>query len=954
MNYLVSLPQNTIDIFHTFTEKPEGEWFVTSDPAGCNVGSGGGTSWLLSQAWKKTASDQSFTDWLSKEKRILIHGGGQSRRLPSYASAGKLLLPVPVYRWERGQRLNQTLIDLQLPLLEKLIDLAPTSSHTMIASGDALIRCDTPPSHLPDVDIISFGLSVDPSLASRHGVFICSRAKPESLEYMLQKPSTALLRDLAVENLFYIDLGIWILSDRAVEVLMKKCGWDRTKEKYNEGQPNLYDFYGTFGLSLGTHPSEPDPEIVALTTRIINLPAGEFYHFGTSREIISSSLALQNKVSDQRAIWSRNVKPHPAMFIQNSRVDCALSEQHSTLWIENSHVSAGWLLEGEQLVTGVPENSWNLHLPRGICLDIAPIGSSEYVIRPYGIDDSFRGPLHSPDTLWMNQSLSNWLEERNISSKDTGFSDDSDLFEIPLFPVIQLDDDTEPLIQWMITGERKGRDHWLQAKRLSALEIAKHANLRSLEKQRNYFRYLNWQQLAKNYKRSVFYQIDLNHAAREFALAHIPLPAPLPQNEEPLIQIHDHMFRSRVHRYRGEDHIYHKSRAFQILQERILQPIRETKVTPTCTVFADQIVWSRSPVRIDLAGGWTDTPPYSVLSGGAVVNISLELNGQPPLQAFIRPTNEKSITLRSIDLGEREVIHSYEELFLYNQVGSTFAIPKAALCLSGFHPDFCGESYPDLSNQLKALGTGLEISFLSAVPKGSGMGTSSILSATILGALSDFCNLGWDSFEICNRTLGLEQLLTTGGGWQDQYGGVFPGVKLLETTSGWNQIPRLRWLPDNIFTDPASQASMLLYYTGITRVAKNLLAEIVEGMFLNEQEKLTVLKDMKHHALDTWEAIQLGNYTNYGEKIAKTWNQKNQLDADTSNPAIESIIRKIDDLSLGYKLPGAGGGGFLYICAKDPQAASIIKKRLLEEPTNPRSRFVDMKISRSGLQISRS
>ena len=56
-----------------------------------------------------------------------------------------------------------------------------------------------------------------------------------------------------------------------------------------------------------------------------------------------------------------------------------------------------------------------------------------------------------------------------------------------------------------------------------------------------------------------------------------------------------------------------------------------------------------------------------------------------------------------------------------------------------------------------------------------------------LGAISDFCGLNWDKNEICNRTLILEQLLATGGGWQDQYGGVLRGVKLLQTHAGMDQ-----------------------------------------------------------------------------------------------------------------------------------------------------------------------
>jgi galactokinase/mevalonate kinase-like predicted kinase len=62
----------------------------------------------------------------------------------------------------------------------------------------------------------------------------------------------------------------------------------------------------------------------------------------------------------------------------------------------------------------------------------------------------------------------------------------------------------------------------------------------------------------------------------------------------------------------------------------------------------------------------------------------------------------------------------------------------------------------------------------------------------------------------------------------------------------------------------------------------------------------------------------------------------------------------IDDLCLGYKLPGAGGGGYLYMIAKDPEAAARIKQILTENKINRNARFVDMTLSTTGLQISRS
>jgi galactokinase/mevalonate kinase-like predicted kinase len=62
----------------------------------------------------------------------------------------------------------------------------------------------------------------------------------------------------------------------------------------------------------------------------------------------------------------------------------------------------------------------------------------------------------------------------------------------------------------------------------------------------------------------------------------------------------------------------------------------------------------------------------------------------------------------------------------------------------------------------------------------------------------------------------------------------------------------------------------------------------------------------------------------------------------------------VDDLCLGYKLPGAGGGGYLYMVAKDPEAAARIKQIINSAQPNPNARFVDMTLSKTGLQVSRS
>ena len=342
------------------------------------------------------------------------------------------------------------------------------------------------------------------------------------------------------------------------------------------------------------------------------------------------------------------------------------------------------------------------------------------------------------------------------------------------------------------------------------------------------------------------------------------------------------------------------------------------------SVYDDQIVWGRSPVRIDIAGGWTDTPPYCLMEGGNVVNLAIELNGQPPLQAYVKPCREPHIILRSIDLGATEVVETNEQLADFKKVGSPFSIPKAALALAGF---------------LTVLGTGS----IHRLPAAGSLRLRHRADAALghscrqrtgheqhsgshgAGRAQRLLLAGWDKNEIGHRTLVLEQLLTTGGGWQDQFGGVLGGVKLLQTNRGFEQNPLVRWLPNDLYTQPEYAQCHLLYYTGITRTAKTILAEIVRRMFLNEHDQLRLLRQMRQHALDMYEAIQRQDFQQMGLAVRRTWQQNQQLDSGTNPPEVAALTTLVDDLCLGYKLPGAGGGGYLYMVAKDPEAAARIK-----------------------------
>ena len=584
------------------------------------------------------------------------------------------------------------------------------------------------------------------------------------------------------------------------------------------------------------------------------------------------------------------------------------------------------------------------------------IGEHDFIARPYGLDDIFKGALNNETTMYLNIPFSQWMQERGLDWETIEGRTD-DLQSAAIFPRTNSIEELGIILRWMTSEPQleKGKELWKKSVKVSADEISANANLKRLYTQRCNYRCENWKGLAANYEKSVFYQLDLQDAANEFVHLDLETPDILKEDAAPMVRIHNRMLHARIMKLRGNGEWQKEEQAaFQLLRDGLLGAMSARKNHPTLSVYSDQIVWGRSPVRIDMAGGWTDTPPYSLYSGGSVVNLAIELNGQPPLQVYVKPCKEFHIVLRSIDMGAMEVISNYDELQDYKKVGSPFSIPKAALTLAGFAPAFSAERYTSLEEQLKSFGSGLEITLLAAIPAGSGLGTSSILASTVLGAINDFCGLAWDKNEICSYTLVLEQLLTTGGGWQDQYGGVFSGVKLLQSEAGFEQNPLVRWLPDQLFVHPDYRDCHLLYYTGITRTAKGILAEIVSSMFLNSGTHLSLLAEMKAHTMDMSEAILRSNFTNFGNLVGKTWIQNQALDCGTNPPAVAAIIEKIKDYTLGYKLPGAGGGGYLYMVAKDPQAAGLIRRILTEEAPNPRARFVEMSLSDKGLQISRS
>lgn len=937
---------------------------VTQDPPQGHLGSGGATIRALREAWRAEVDAGDWETWLGTRRRIVLHGGGQSRRLPAYAAVGKPLLPMPVLRPSRGQRLDQTLLDLQLPDYLRLFSLAPGSARLMVASGDVLVKLGQHLPAIPQADVVGMGIALPPEQARDFGVFFSPREKESAVEFFLQKPSADRIRELATTHIALADSGIWLLSERALRVLLARTGAEVSGSLSPDWQPGPYELYAGFGLALGAHPSEPDREISALSCAVVPLTDARFHHLGTSRQLIEAMSALHNE-SDARGrqgfvtAWG-----HPDQHLLNTRFELPLRRQaNQTLWVENCTIPSTWRLACEHVLTNVPENTWDLRLEPGVCLDFVPVDQDGWAIRCYGMDDAFRGAVGDPGTCWLGRPVQRWLEVRGLTFEAAGIPKDTDLQQAPIFPV-EPEHALDPrYLEWLFQASPAASDawseRWLGGRRVSAGELMRLANIGRLLSQREQNRLACLEPLVRHAQHSVFYQLDLEATARLMASsAGGRSTLELLSGEDRTMQgVRRAMVQAAAMRHMGLDGAEPcELTAFARLRDLIEEGARLTPVEPRCAIYEDQIVWGRSPVRLDLAGGWTDTPPYCLENGGRVVNVAVDLNGQPPLQVFARLSSSPELVIRSIDLGIEQRIRTYEELDTFAQPGSAFALAKAAFALAGFLPRFhAGRGRgATLERQLKAFGGGIEVSLLAAVPKGSGLGTSSILAATLLATLSDLGGLGWDRHDLFARTLALEQMLTTGGGWQDQAGGLFRGVKMIETEPGLVQRPTIRWLPDHLFSDERANRVSLLYYTGLTRMAKGILHEVVRGVFLNAPRHLEVLGRIRAAADLAFVALQEADYGRLAEAIRQSWDLNQRLDAGTNPPEVQAILDQVQDYLTACKLLGAGGGGYLLMLAKDPEAALRIRASLTERPPNPRARFVEFSVSDVGLQLSRS
>ncbi len=958
-------------------------WMVVPDPGGRRAGSGGSTLWVLyrlADALARECADKaSLGDVFAGRRVVIVHSGGDSRRLCAYAAQGKLFVPLPADTTD-GE--PAALFDLLLRNISALP--APAAGQILIASGDVLLTFDpgTVDFNRPGLTGVAY---LGPMERGRHhGVYVADRAG--CVLDFLQKPDEETARSRrAMDDVgrVMVDTGLLSLDPAVAGRWLAAAGVKKRKGSVDvapgllndiaSGKCPPLDLYEQFLMALP--PGRDLPSYLTLVSgstggigahrrrlrslyRILHgcpfhvnvLPYCEFFHIGSSRELLSN-IGLLNRTARTYGFSNfhrSSVAGRASLecaFVYNSFLESKEISAGQDVLIEGVHTDQPLLLPGRNIVVGYPKEARTpLRLPEGmglVCLPVRPGRSSGRQPREpgtlpwsavlFGIGEDFKSSGRWDKRIWPIGPVDQVLRE--VLGDGGGSSPVSRKARVPAgLPRVSLGEllalvdhdrillqrrEIRRLVDLRTCGELLERDPWLPASRVISF-------IRTREDSAAVMRQID----------SLLDRIgDFPQRARLFRLAHL-----IHRNYRAALPSRPTLRGSALERA-----------AFDAVAGAVAQEITISDRPRRLCIQRDQVVWVTCPVRLDFMGGWSDTPPICVELGGATLNAAVTLNGQYPVQVIAKRTDRPAIKLTSLDLGQRVELSETPHACEYQNPADWSALPKAALVLAGGCPPDPGKP---LKRWLGSLGGGLDIALFSALPKGSGLGTSSILGAAMLACLARVLDEPLSQESLIARTSNLEQLMTTGGGWQDQIGGITPGVKLIRTDPGARQTPRLHWVPFDMSPAGPFGSRLLLFYTGYKRMARHILQSVVNRYLSRDPAAIALIRRLKAEAEKMQSALASGDVEEFGRGIDCYWELKKALDPGSTNKQIEALLKPLSRYLTGKVLPGAGGGGFIFMVARDAESALLVRRTLERNPPNSLARFFDFDIDRKGLSVT--
>lgn len=321
------------------------------------------------------------------------------------------------------------------------------------------------------------------------------------------------------------------------------------------------------------------------------------------------------------------------------------------------------------------------------------------------------------------------------------------------------------------------------------------------------------------------------------------------------------------------------------------------------------------PVRVNLSGTWSDAMPYCIDNGGAVVNAAVTVDGRLPIRVTAEKLDSREVEFVSdsskltIDRLNSDAQEYFSDFNLHFAALKTMGIDSSTVLKNGFRLTTCV--------------TGLE--------KGSGLGTSSILLAGCFKAMGELFGLNYSDSEIIGMVFAAEQIMKTGGGWQDQVGALFPGVKVSFTQKGIEQkvaFKEIR-LPEKmkaLFNDRA-----ILVPTGERHFGRFVVSDVADRYLNGIPEAVQAFERIKKLNDFVVQSIEESDEKQFFECINRHCDLLKQISPKVTNPKIDCIIARLKEETEAVSICGAGAGGYLLTFMKNGDDIKRIREILKNE-----------------------
>ncbi|HGE72017.1 TPA: GHMP kinase [Candidatus Poribacteria bacterium] len=331
------------------------------------------------------------------------------------------------------------------------------------------------------------------------------------------------------------------------------------------------------------------------------------------------------------------------------------------------------------------------------------------------------------------------------------------------------------------------------------------------------------------------------------------------------------------------------------------------------------LIRSRTPVRIDFAGGWTDVALFAQDEPGAVINATINIYSYatvkklPPKEIetnaygykHVESVEDRSIKIYSADFDIYQEADDIKQL----EYDGNIDLAKAALRRTNI--DY-----------------GVEIITRSNAPAGSGLGTSASMGVALVGVLNALNNASCLPHELAEQASAIERYeLNILGGKQDHYASAIGGFNFMEF---FGEDVKVFGLPISRNTLLELEKNLVLCYTGKSRLSGNIHQNVVDAFLSGDPETISALKNLKQITRDMKNVLLKGDLSEFARLMSENWENQKRLHSSVTNAQIDELFDIANrNGALGGKACGAGGGGCLiFYCESNKE--HLVRKKLEE------------------------